>query len=385
MTSTRRWLGLAAALGGPVLLTVILVNLHNGQPREYVFLYLALVAILGVGAGLAPALLAAAASFLLVDWYFVPPVHTLSFADSTDLVNLTVFFGAAGLVGGLGSRRRSAQLAAEALAAQLRAANIQLERLSREQAEAATTAVRLAQTQQQVRALQEADRLRRELLANVSHELRTPLASILTGTTALSARPSLTEADREDINTVAEEARRLNRLVADMLDLARIEGGALELRLEPIEIAAVIDAAAQRLRQRAPGRAILVEAPRTLDVVADWDRLGQVFDNLLLNADRFAPDGTPIEVRAVMGANGLAVVRVIDHGPGVDPALGSKVFERFVGDGAMGGSIGLGLAVARGLIEAHAGRIWLEESGSGEGGRFAFSLPVATPQDAEPA
>jgi two-component system sensor histidine kinase KdpD len=341
------------------------------------------VAVLGVGAGLMPALLAAAVSFLLVDWYFVPPIHTLTFADSTDLINLTVFFGAAGLVGGLGSRRRSAQLAAEALAGQLRTANSELERLSREQAEAATMAVRLAQTQQQVRALEETDRLRRELLANVSHELRTPLASILTGTTALSDRPTINGADRDDLRLIAEQARRLSRLVADMLDMARIEGSALELRLEPVELASVVDAAAQRLRQGAPEREVVVEADRDIDVVADWDRLGQILDNLLQNADRFAPAGTPVELHASAGANGMAVVRVIDHGPGVDPSVGSRVFERFVGDGAVGGSTGLGLAIARGLVEAHAGRIWLEEPDRGEGGRFAFTLPIAPEDDRE--
>jgi two-component system sensor histidine kinase KdpD len=232
-----------------------------------------------------------------------------------------------------------------------------------------------------VRALEETDRLRRDLLANVSHELRTPLASILTGTTALSERPTLAQTDREDLRLIAEQARRLNRLVADMLDMARIEASALELRLEPVDLASAFDAAMQRLHQRAPERQLIVAVDSDLEVVADWDRLGQVLDNLLLNADRFAPEGSPVEIRASAGVNGLAVIRVIDHGPGVDPALGNRVFERFVSDGAVDGSTGLGLAIARGLVEAHAGGIWLEEPDPGEGGRFAFTLPIATEDD----
>jgi K+-sensing histidine kinase KdpD len=151
----------------PILVTLALLPLSGGVSRDYVFIYLAVVAILAVASGLGPALVAAAASFLLVDWFFVPPVHTLTIADQTDVVNLLVFFGTAGLVGGLGSRRRRTQLEAEALSVQLRRANSDLERLNREQAQAAAVAVRLARTEQQVHALEETDRLRAELLANV--------------------------------------------------------------------------------------------------------------------------------------------------------------------------------------------------------------------------
>ena len=136
----RRPLGYAAAVAAPVLITLALVPLGGGVSRDYVFIYLAAVAILAVFNGLAPAMVAALASFLLVDYYFVPPVHTLTIADQTDLINLLVFFGTAGLVGGLGSRRRVAQLKAQALSGELRLANTQLERLNREQAEAAATA-----------------------------------------------------------------------------------------------------------------------------------------------------------------------------------------------------------------------------------------------------
>jgi two-component system sensor histidine kinase KdpD len=379
-------LGIGAATAGPLALTAILSHVQSGQSREYAFLYLALVAALGLFLDLTSSLVAAAVSFLCVDYFFVPPVHQLSIADETDLVNLLVFFGAAGVIGGLSSRRRRAQLEAEALSRRLRVANEEMERLNREQADTARTAVRLAHTEQQVRVLQETDRLRRELLQNVSHELRTPLASILTGTTAFLDQPKLSAPQRELLTAIAGQARRLNRLVGDMLDMARIEGGALDLVLDEMDMGEAATAAAERLRRISRDRTVeVVVTRRPVEVVADWDRVGQVMDNLLMNADRFAPPESAIEVRITPGARGNVVTQVTDHGPGVAPELRERIFERFVGqrpperDGrAELGGTGLGLAIVRGLVEAQAGRVWLDDSEPGaNGARFAFSLPAA--------
>jgi K+-sensing histidine kinase KdpD len=374
-------------IGAPLALTAVLTHLDTGQSRDYTFLYLAVVAALGLFSGLISSLLAAAVSFLCVDYFFVVPFHTLTISDETDLVNLLVFFGAAGVVGGLSSRRRRAQLQAEALARDLGAANAQLERLNREEADAARTAVRLAQSQQQVRLLEETDRLRRELLQNVSHELRTPLASILTGTTAMLARDDVPAEWRDAAAGIVGEARRLDRLVGDMLDMARIEGGALDLHLEEIEMGEAATAAADRLHRLNPDRVVnVVVDGEPVDVVADWDRVGQMLDNLLVNANRFAPAGTPIEVHVSPGARGSVVTHVVDEGPGVPPAMRERIFERFVGqrgpangDGQprLGGT-GLGLAIVRGLAEAQAGRVWLDDPMPDQtGARFAFSLPAA--------
>jgi len=371
--------GALAAVGAPAALTAVLLHLGAGQPRDYVFLYLGVVAALGVTQGLLPALLAAAASFLLVDYYFVRPVRALTIGDAQDVVNLVVFFTAAGVVGGLGSRRRRAQLRAEALSRELRDAYEELARLSREQAEAAEVAVRLVRTQQQVRLLEESDRVRREFLATVSHELRTPLAGILTGSTVLARRADLPEPMRHHARSIAEQARRLDRLVGDMLDMARIEGNTLDLRLEQVDLADAVVAAADRLHQHSPQRAVEVEVPPDTAVMADWDRLGQVIDNLLHNAARYAPDGTPIVARATPGADGVVVLRVIDMGPGIPEHLRDHVFDRFVrGNGeADDGGTGLGLAIVRGLVEAQAGRVWVDESEGGSGACVAISLPAA--------
>jgi K+-sensing histidine kinase KdpD len=376
--SGRRLLGYAASVVAPIAVTLALLSLSGGVSRDYIFIYLAVVAILAVLSGLVPALLAAAASFLLVDWFFVLPLHTLTIADQTDVVNLLVFFGTAGLVGGLGSRRRRTQLKAEALSGQLRRANLDLERLNLEQSRAAATALQLAQTRQQVLLLTESDRLRRELLASVSHELRTPLASLLTGTTALMALDDLDPRVRRRLTALEGEERRLSRLVSDLLDMARIEGHALDLRLRDLDLTEAVAAAVERSRYTHPGREIrTARSGPPLEVVADWDRLGQILDNLIANAHQHGDAGTPIEISVVRGLRGMAVTRVLDEGPGVPPELRDTIFERFVRGPSSSNEpagIGLGLAIVRGLVEAQAGRVWLED---GDSGRFAFSLPLA--------
>jgi signal transduction histidine kinase len=219
------------------------------------------------------------------------------------------------------------------------------------------------------------------LLANVSHELRTPLGTILTESTDRSEALTVATAERR-LATVAAEARRLEALVNDMLDMARIEGGALDLDLEPLRLDDAIAAAAERLHHASPDRVVDREKAADIEVLADWDRLGQVFDNLLANADRFAPTGTPITVEVSKGDPGLATVRVIDRGPGVAADLRDRVFERFVrsdsrADPSESTGTGLGLAIVKGIVEAHAGSVALDPSPDGVGAVFRFTLPLA--------
>ena len=167
-------------------------------------------------------------------------------------------------------------------------------RLNAEQAADAQAAVRLARSEQQIRNLVETDRLRRDLLANVSHELRTPLATILAESTDSTGARSAREGQRR-LDVIAAEARRLKALVDDMLDMARIEGGGLALHFEPLLLEDVVTAAVDRLHHPSPEREVRWDAgSAAVEVLADWDALGQVFDNLLANADRFGPPGTPI-------------------------------------------------------------------------------------------
>ncbi|MGH7721718.1 MAG: sensor histidine kinase [Candidatus Dormibacteria bacterium] len=362
-------LPLALAVVAPGALTALLVGINQGNIRNYVFVYLGIVAILGLATGLRDAIVAAACSFLLVDFFFVRPVHSFQFADSTDLVNLVVFFGTAGLVGTLGSRRRAALRRAESLARDLQQANIEL--------------ARLAETERQVRILEETDRLRREFLANVSHELRTPLASILTGATTLLQGQSLPDGLRAEAASMARESRRLNRLVSDLLDMTRIEGGIVEIRPAEVDLTEAIGASIERLHRQVPDRPVEVEVPAsTPEVTADWSRLGQVLDNLLENADHAAPQGSPIRVTAARSDEGEVVVRVMDGGPGVPASLRGRIFDRFVRGGETSpgrvAGMGLGLPIVRGLVEVQGGRVWLEDGEAMQGACFAFSLPAVT-------
>ena len=385
-------LGWLTAVIGPAVLTAVLLRLGGAEKRDYIFLYLALVAVLGVLRGLWPALAAAALSFLLVDFFYVPPVGTFTIADEQDIVNLLAFVATAGGVGLLASQRRRVLVHAEALARNLRQTNAELARLNKEQAAAAQAALTVARSQEQIRALQEVDRSRRELLANVSHELRTPLGTILAESTsplttsdrARAPAPDLRlvvdEAERR-LDAIAGEAQRLKALVDDMLDLAVIEAGTLELRLEPVRLADAIQAAVERLHRNSPERTVeWRETAADVDVLADWGRLLQVLDNLLANADRFGPAGTSIEVAVSPDGPGLVAVRVRDHGPGVSPEIRPRLFERFAhgpagGDEAQPAGTGLGLAIVRGLVEAHAGSVALEDA-EGPGASFRFTLPT---------
>jgi len=373
----ERWLAWASAVAGPLIVTALVFHLSHQVQRDYVFIYLGLVAVVGVVSGLTPALLCAAISFLCVDWYFVQPVYTFTIADEQDIVNLLAFLAVAVIVGLLASRRRRAHLQAEALTRQLQEANTQLIRVNREQAEEATAALRLARSEQQIRTLQESDRLRRELLANVSHELRTPLGTILTESTA--AQGSRTAAEMSSsLETVAAEARRLKSLVDDILDMTVIESGALELDLVALGLDDAIAAAVERLHRASPDRDVAWDRESAdAEVLADWNRLGQIFDNLLSNADRFGPPGTPIRVRVSHEAAGLVTIRVQDEGPGVPEELRDRIFERFFrGDGVKPGGTGLGLSIVRGLVQAHAGTVAVEVAGHG-GAVFRFTIPEA--------
>src|SRR5215831_14457897 len=209
-------LGWALVLVGPTILTAVLVPLGSSHRRDYVFLYLGLVAVLGVLRGFWPALAAAAVSFLQVDYFFVPPIGTFTIADEQDIVNLLAFMATAGLVGLLASQRRRALLQAERLARNLRQMNAELARLNKEQAAAAQAALAVARSQEQIRALQEVDRSRRELLANVSHELRTPLGTILTESTSPLATSDRARAPAPDLRLIVDEAeRRLDAIAGE--------------------------------------------------------------------------------------------------------------------------------------------------------------------------
>jgi two-component system sensor histidine kinase KdpD len=220
--------------------------------------------------------------------------------------------------------------------------------------------------------------MRRELLANVSHDLRTPISSILSAATSALEDDGLAPATRRYLRAGVNQAWRLNRLVQDMLDMVRLEAGALQIEPEAMDLREVVDAAIGRLELDPGARRVTTKIDAEIVVRADWHRLGQVLDNLLSNAIRFAPHSTPISVSGARDpAGNLALVRVTDQGAGVPEELRDRIFDRFVRSSDSRGGTGLGLCIVRGLVEAHGGRVWLETGPDAQTTTFAFTIPLS--------
>ena len=234
-------------------------------------------------------------------------------------------------------------------------------------------------------ALAERERLQTTLLSSISHDLRTPLASILGSVTSLREfGDRMDQPARDDlVLTIEEEARRLTRFVANLLDMTRVESGTLDLRRDWIEVSDVLTAAVGRARKAFPARGVeLAVEQRDALVQGDAVLLEQVVFNLLDNADKYAEPGPATIVRAMAEGRSL-VIAVEDQGRGIPPADLERVFEKFTrlsqGDGRPAGT-GLGLAIARGVVEAMGGTIRAESPvRNGRGTRLVVQLPLAEP------
>ncbi|MST33590.1 DUF4118 domain-containing protein, partial [Acidimicrobiaceae bacterium USS-CC1] len=227
--------------------------------------------------------------------------------------------------------------------------------------------------------LEEVDRLRRGLVSAVSHDLRTPLATIKVATSTLldPAAPPPPEDAHELLELVDGQANRLDRLVTNLLDMTRIQAGALELRRSPVALAALFEDA--RARVGAPGEPgrVRLQADGDLPLV-DVDRVlvGAVLANLLDNALSYSPADEAVTVVADRDGPGRVVVTVADRGPGLpEGAGGSGLFESIARREA-GGAGGLGLAIVQAFVEAHGEQVWVEPR-EGGGSRVRFTLPVA--------
>jgi signal transduction histidine kinase len=224
----------------------------------------------------------------------------------------------------------------------------------------------------------EAERLRAALLSTVSHELRSPLTAIKGYTsTLLHGGPWDEETTREFLAIVDASADKLDHLVEGLLDAAQAEAGALRVEREPIRIEQIARRVIAQQSPLAPKHSLRLEAPDGLPLAeADPLRVEQVLTNLVENAIKYAPAGGPITIWIRDGAQ--LTVGVRDRGPGIPPEHADRLFERFYrvsagADGAARG-LGLGLAICKGLVEAHDGRIWME-SAPGAGSTFTFTLP----------
>jgi two-component system, OmpR family, sensor histidine kinase KdpD len=443
----RRWVtGWAVSIALLVAVTGVIKLLKPHVPvLSLAVLYLFAVLPVAVVWGLAYAIPVAILSMLAFNFFFLPPLYTLTLQDSRNWFALAVFLVTAVVVSELAARsRRQAResaLLAEIATSLLRRGELsgELERIAVEAAHAlhveqarielearpapageseepyplavegrrvgtiylsgprqgtaaarrrllpalasllgvAVDRERLAREALEAETLRRSDAMKTAVLRAVSHDLRSPLMAILTSASALAHEDlELGPEDRRELaRTILGEAVRLDRLVANLLDLSRLQAGAAqpESRVWPVDDLVVqaldeVGAAGQRVEIALPD-----EPP---SVRVDADQIERVLVNLIENALKYSPPGEPVHLQVTSTAS-EALIRVVDHGPGVTAADRERIFEPFqrATDGGPRGA-GLGLAIARGFAEANGGRV-LAESREGQGSTFVLALPVA--------
>jgi len=245
---------------------------------------------------------------------------------------------------------------------------------------------RLREEAAEAEILRRTDELKTALLNTVSHDLRTPLSSIIASAGSLLQQDvRWTEDERRDFaRAIEEEAERLNRLVGNLLDLSRIQAGSLMPQRGWYDLSALVDDVLGRLRSVTSRHQVVVSVEEELPpVFLDYILIDEVFANLIENAVKYTPPGSEIAVRAIR-TNGAVRVEVEDRGPGFPPEALPRLFEPFYRvqrEGQTARGTGLGLAVAKGLVEAHGGQIWAENRKTG-GARLVFTLPLGEPGQA---
>lgn len=333
LTRRRRATAWAGVVAGLPVLTAALVGAreHLHLPSVLLLYLLAVVAIAVLG-GIIPAFAAAVGAFFLANWFFTPPFHRLTIDATEDVVALVAFVIVAGVVSWL--LRLATQHAADAKENELKSA----------------------------------------LLAGLSHDLRTPLASIKTSVTSmLGDDVDWTADERQDfLVTIDEETDRLDALVGNLLDLNRISTGSVRLTRREIGLDELVPAAIAQIGARADD--VELDVPESLPRAwVDPGLFERAIVNVVENALKWS-DGKPVRIEAARHGAFLQV-RVVDHGPGVDPALRARMFEPFqqLGDRRPGG-VGLGLAVANGFMAAMDGHINVEATAGG-GTTVVLNIP----------
>ncbi len=232
----------------------------------------------------------------------------------------------------------------------------------------------------------ETERLRNALLTSVSHDLRTPLASILGSATSLKTYRATLDAKAQDelIGVIADEAERLNRFIANLLDMTRLESGAVQPKIEPVDLSDVIGSALRRAGAVLGMHQVEVAVSPALPLaLGDPVLIEQVLFNLLDNAAKYTPAGTAIQIAARADA-GRILLQVADRGPGLPADARERIFDKFyrvhAGDTQRAGT-GLGLAIARGFVEAMGGTIAAANRDAGAGAVFTLTLPAAPPNE----
>src|SRR6266404_6432060 len=379
MPSTRRWTAYALAVAGIIVVTISL-KLFDGNINATTVALALLVVVLFVATafGSGPAVVASLVGGVCFNYFFLPPVGTLNIADPHNWIALLAFLITAITAGQLSARAK--RRAEEAYAAQQ-----EVERLYHELQDS-------FERSSQAKALKQSERLKSALLDAVTHDLRTPLTSIKASVTTLldgersrergAAEGQLgNEGRREMLEVIDEEADRLDHFIEGLMELARIEAGEMQLRRQWSSLGEIIMSAMKRAEPRTRGHQIEMWLDDELPPVnVDERALVEVIYVLVDNAAKYSATNATIKVEASASKDHTARVTVEDQGPGIPPELRERVFDKFFratsdSDREKPAGTGLGLAIAQGIVEAHGGRIWIENGSNGSGARFIVQLP----------
>jgi signal transduction histidine kinase len=317
--------------------------------------FVCMIVIVARFGGAGPALTSGAISVLLLDYYFIPPIREFDLLQAQQGVNALVLALVALVVGSTTARLRAA------------------ERAMRERAD---------DEHEMRKAAEQLAHAREEVLGVVAHDLRNPLSAILGAASLLEDPRQDVRETRETLGLIHRAVERMNRLIGDLLDITRLEAGRLILEQEPVAVVDLLSQTHESWEATAASRELSLEigpAPKGLAVFADRSRVLQVLDNLVGNAVKFSEAGGRIAVRATPSEASSTEVRftVSDTGPGIPAEVMKELFQRFwQANAADRRGIGLGLAICKGIVEAHGGRIWCE-SQLGHGARFTFTLPIS--------
>ena len=344
---------------------------------------LLVVLFVATGWGARPAIVSSVLGLLSFNFFFLPPFGTLTIADPENWVALVAFLITAITAGQLsGHAKRRAELAASG--------RREIERLYKELQEAFDRA-------SHAEALRESERLKSALLDAVTHDLRTPLTSIKASVTTLldelkskAGDSTLNDEGRlEMLEVINEECDRLDRFIEGLVELARIEAGELRLGRRWGTIDEMIEAALTRANKLTANYRLEVEIEKELPVaLVDARSVSEVIYLLVDNAAKYSAPGSRIQISASRGEGDMIRVSVEDEGPGIPPELRERVFDKFFravreGDSSRNrpAGMGMGLSIARGIVEAHGGRIWIE-GGAAKGSRVLFTLPIGDEDEA---
>jgi K+-sensing histidine kinase KdpD len=383
--NSRGITGYLAALLGVSLVTFLLSPFHAQINSTTIALALLLVVlVIATVFGSRPALLASLLGVLSFNFFFLPPLYTFTIAEPQNWVAFGSFLVTALIAGQLSSyaRRRAEESEQQ---------RIEIERLYHELQAAFEQA-------SQAEAFRRSEQLKSALLDAVTHDLRTPLTSIKASATTLledlkgkSGDQFFTEngsiqlddeGRQEFVEIINEEADRLNKFIEGMVSLAKVEAGALSLRKNWSGVKEIIESAVERAKIRLDSYHISIEIEREIPVVSvDANSIVEVVYTLLDNSAKYSPQKSKIRIIARRAENETVEIAVEDCGRGIAGEMREKVFDKFfrAGDDEIhttSSGLGLGLAIARGIVESQGGKIWIEDGRDEYVTRVAFRIPI---------